>query len=72
MGSGAWVTLRVYDLIGREVAVPVDEWMPAGHYTLSFDARLPGGQLAPLPSGLYLYRLQAGAFVDTKKMLLVR
>ena len=72
MGSGAWVTLRVYDLLGREVAVPVDVWMPAGHYTLSFDARLPGGRLAPLPSGMYLYRLQAGAFVDTKKMLLVR
>ena len=59
------VTLRVYDLLGKEVATLVDEERPAGSYTATFDA-------AHLASGTYIYRLTAGAFVQTRTMVLVR
>jgi len=59
------VTLRVFDVLGREVAVPVNEVRPAGVYTVRWDA-------SSLPSGMYFYQLRAGSFLDTKKLLLVR
>jgi hypothetical protein len=59
------VKLTVYDLLGREVAVLVDERMAPGSYETKFDA-------ASLPSGTYIYRLTAGAFVQSRKMLLLR
>jgi uncharacterized lipoprotein YddW (UPF0748 family) len=59
------VKLVVYDFLGREVAVLVDQEMAAGVYTVRFDA-------SRLASGTYLYRMTAGRFVDTKRMLLVR
>lgn len=59
------IRLSVYDLLGREVLVLVNEKKPAGVYEVRFDA--PG-----LSSGVYLYRLTAGSFVQTRKMLLVR
>ncbi len=62
------VTLKVYDLQGREVATLVDnEQKPAGIYEATFDA----GKLK-LSSGTYFYRLQAGNFMQTKKMSLVK
>lgn len=60
-----FVTLKVYDLLGREVETLVSEHLEAGSYKTRFDA----GRLA---SGMYVYRLQAGAFSDSKKLLLVR
>jgi hypothetical protein len=68
--SGQWtvgskVRLSVFDLLGREVAVLADGRYPAGKYSFSFD----GTQLA---SGMYLYRLTAGDFVATQRMVLVR
>jgi hypothetical protein len=59
------ITLKVYDVLGREVATLVNERKAAGSYEATFDA----GKLA---SGVYLYKLQAGEFVSTKKMLLVK
>jgi hypothetical protein len=59
------VSLKVYDLLGREVAVLVNERKEPGSYTVTFDA-------ASLSSGVYLYRLTAGSFVETRKMILVR
>ena len=59
------VKLEVFDLTGRSVAILVDGNQAAGRYTASFDA-------ADLPSGLYLYRLEAGSFVSTRKMTLVK
>ena len=53
------------DFLGREVAVLVNERKNAGSYEVNFDAR-------NLASGVYFYRLQAGSFVETKKLLLVR
>jgi len=63
--KSAKVSLRVYDLSGREVATLVNTVQSAGYYSVIFNA-------ANLPSGAYIYRLQAGNFVETKKLLLVR
>jgi hypothetical protein len=59
------VKLAVYDVIGREVALLVDERKPAGEYRVEFNA-------AGLASGVYIYRLQAGGFVQTGTMILIR
>lgn len=59
------VSLRVFDMLGREVATLIHRSLPAGTYEVAFDA----GDLA---SGLYFYRLRAGSFMETKKMLLTK
>jgi hypothetical protein len=59
------VRLVIYDLLGREVALLVNEQQPAGSYNVTFDA----GRLA---SGTYLYRIIAGQFVQTRRMVLLR
>jgi hypothetical protein len=64
-GSGSSVKLVVYDLLGREVAVLVDERKAPGSYEVSFD----GSNLA---SGVYIYRMTAGSFTAVKTMLLVK
>jgi aminopeptidase N len=61
----ARVKLTVYDLIGREVKILVDEHKVAGHYSVSFNG-------LNLPSGIYLYRIESDKFVDVKKMTLVK
>ena len=58
-------TLKVYDVLGREMATLVNDEMPAGTYELNFDA-------VELPSGFYFYTLTAGSFTDTKKMILLK
>jgi hypothetical protein len=59
------VRLVVYDILGREVAVLVDEKQGAGSYSAHWDAR-------GFASGVYFYRLQAGEFAETKKMILMK
>jgi 3D (Asp-Asp-Asp) domain-containing protein len=59
------VTLKVYDILGREVVTLVNEAKPAGDYSVRFNAD-------NLASGVYLYKLQSGAFTETKKMMLVK
>jgi hypothetical protein len=63
--ENAHVTLRVFDVVGREVETLINENQSAGYKSVTFDA-------TSLPSGTYLYRLEAGAFHDTKKLLLLR
>jgi len=62
---GSWQTLKVYDVLGSEVATLVDEEKPAGGYEVEFNA-------SSLPSGVYFYQLRAGYFVQTKKMVLLK
>jgi cyclomaltodextrinase / maltogenic alpha-amylase / neopullulanase len=64
-GPGASVNITVYDLLGREVAVLVNERKAPGTYHVTFD----GSRLA---SGVYLYRMTVGSFVQTRKMLLLK
>ncbi len=59
------VTLKVYDILGREVATLISARQNAGHYSVTFN----GGNL---PSGIYIYRLQANSFSETRKLLLVK
>ena len=65
VGTYGRTSLRVYDLLGREVATLVNEVMQPGEYQRTFDG-------TALASGLYVYRLQSGAFVESKKLLLLR
>ena len=58
-------SLRVYDVLGSEVATLVNREMPAGIYEVNFDASM-------LPSGVYFYRLQAGGFIQTKQMIILK
>jgi hypothetical protein len=62
---GSWQTLKVYDILGNEVATLVDEFREAGRYEVTFDR-------SNLASGIYYYRLQAGSFIETKKMVLIK
>ena len=76
----SWQTLKIYNLLGNEVATLINEYKPAGNYEVEFSAR--GGQAVgslQLSSGIYFYKLQvypaasgAGSFVETKKMILLR
>ncbi len=63
-GSGI-VSLRIYDMLGKEIAVLVNENLTAGSYSVDFNA-------SSLPSGTYFYRLQSGSFIETKKMILIK
>ncbi|OGU55708.1 MAG: hypothetical protein A2V66_13800 [Ignavibacteria bacterium RBG_13_36_8] len=60
-----FVSLRVYDLFGQEIEILVNERLPAGRYESEFN----GSKLA---SGIYFYRLQAGSFTKTKKLILLK
>ena len=62
---GGLVTLKVYDILGNEVATLVNEEKPAGEYEVEFNG-------SNLPSGIYFYKLQAGNLVETKKMILLK
>ncbi len=65
IATAGHVTLRVYDLLGREVRTLVNEYQGAGTHSIAFNA-------ADLPSGVYLYRLRAGAYSETKKLALLK
>ncbi|MDH3269324.1 MAG: YCF48-related protein, partial [Ignavibacteria bacterium] len=65
IGSKQFVTLKVFDLLGREVATLINEEKPAGEYKIQFNA-------ANLPSGFYFYQLKAGEYVETRKMVLLK
>ncbi len=63
--QGRIVSLKVYDVLGRGVATLVSQELQAGDYRVTWEA-------AAFPSGVYLYQLRAGSFVETKKLVLVR
>jgi cyanophycinase len=64
-GSATATSLRIYDVLGREVAVLVNSEKSPGTYEIKWDA-------SGLSSGIYFYRLTAGSFIETRKMLLLR
>lgn len=59
------LTLKVFDLIGNEIEVLVDETQAAGHYQINWNAE-------KLSSGVYIYQLKAGEFTSSKKMILIK
>jgi ligand-binding sensor domain-containing protein len=64
------VSLKIYDLVGREVRTLVDAEKPAGYHRVRWDGKDNAGQ--KLNSGVYLYRIQVGTFVQTRKVVLVK
>ena len=60
-----FVTLKVYDVLGKEIATLVNEEKSAGSYNVEFNA-------SHLASGIYYYQLRAGDYVETKKMIFMK
>jgi hypothetical protein len=60
-----FVSLKVYDILGREIAALVNEEKSAGNYKVQFDA-------SEIPNGVYFYQLKAGNYIETKKMVLMK
>ncbi|NWG28987.1 MAG: T9SS type A sorting domain-containing protein [Ignavibacteriaceae bacterium] len=65
IGSCQFVTLKVYDVLGNEVATLVDQEQAAGSYEINFEAD-------GFKSGIYFYTLNAGSFTQTKKLVLLK
>jgi hypothetical protein len=65
LGQASRVSLKVYDMLGRSVATIQDQFVASGSHRVPFDASV-------LPSGVYVYRLQAGTFTQSRKMILLR
>jgi hypothetical protein len=65
LSSKSFVSLKVFDPLGREVSILLAEELPAGTYTRQWNGN-------NLPSGVYFYRLHAGSFTETKKLVLLR
>jgi photosystem II stability/assembly factor-like uncharacterized protein len=65
VGTRHVVSLKVFDVLGREIATLVSEELRAGELSVTWDA-------AAFPSGVYFYQLQAGSFVETKKLVLLK
>jgi hypothetical protein len=61
----SFVTIEVFDVLGNEIAILVNEELSAGEYEVEFNA-------SSRPNGVYFYRLQAGSFIETKKMVLLK
>jgi hypothetical protein len=59
------VTLKVYDIFGREIATLTNKEFDAGEHSIQFNAN-------DLSTGVYFYRLQAGNFIEQKKMILIK
>lgn len=59
------VIIKVYDILGKEIETPINEDKPAGTYEIMWNA-------ANSPSGIYLYRMLAGSFIQTRKMILLK
>ncbi len=69
LSQAGWVRLEVFDLLGRQVALLVDAWQPAGFYEVRFDAQ---DSEQELPAGIYFYRLTAGENTSVRKMTLMK
>ncbi len=65
MPETGFVTLKIFDVLGREVATLINEELNAGEHETVFDA-------VGLSSGIYFYQLKAGNYIEAKKMLLLR
>ncbi len=69
-GQRSAVSLKVYNVLGQEVRTLVDEEQPPGYYSVSWDGRDSEGE--EVCSGVYFYRLKAGGFTKSRRMLLLR
>jgi hypothetical protein len=63
--SSSFVIVKVFDVFGKEVATPVQEQISEGRHRVKWNA-------SGMPSGVYLYQIQAGAYSETKKLVIMR
>jgi hypothetical protein len=63
--KSSFVNLKIYNVLGKDVATLVNEERPAENHEVEFNA-------TDLPSGVYFYRIKAGLFIETKKMILMK
>ena len=70
VSTGAWVSLKIFDVLGEEVTTLVDDFRPAGYYAATWNGQTRRGEDAA--SGVYLYRLSTGNFTRTGPMLLTK
>lgn len=66
-----WQTLKVFDVLGNEVALLVDEYKPTGSYEVEYTS-INTHHNVSLPSGVYFYQIKVGDYIQTKKMVLLR
>jgi flagellar hook assembly protein FlgD len=64
------VKLEVYNLLGQRVTTLVNKYLPAGDYTVNWESIDNSGK--PVASGVYLYKIDAGKFKSSKKMILLK
>lgn len=62
---GGWQSLKIYDILGNEIAILVDEYRNAGRYEVYFDA-------SGFSSGVYIYKIESGSFIKAKQMILLK
>jgi hypothetical protein len=65
------VSLKIYNVLWRKVTTLVNEKKPTGNYKVEFSAG-SSGNASSLPNGIYFYRLEAGRFFETKKLILIK
>ncbi len=73
--QNSFVELKVFNLLGQEIATLVNEEKPAGTYEVNFSAiggSASGGNASNLPSGVYIYKMKAGEYLETRKMILLK
>lgn len=63
--TAGWQVLKIYNVLGEEISTLVDDYKPAGTYSVKFDAK-------NLSGGIYFYHLHSGKFIKTKKMILLK
>lgn len=66
----SYVTIKIYNILGQVIATLVDDEKPAGRYKVTWDGRDEKDE--KVATGIYFYRIKAGDFQRTKKLLLVR
>jgi hypothetical protein len=59
------VKIKIFNILGQEIATLVNQEKPAGNYEVNFNA-------SNLPSGVYIYKMKAGEYVETRKMVLLK
>ncbi|MGK9476426.1 alpha/beta hydrolase-fold protein [Melioribacter sp. OK-6-Me] len=72
LSGNVHVTLKVYNLLGQEIATLVNEYQSQGNYEVHYDASRFNASGRALPSGIYICKLQAGNFSASKKMILIK
>ena len=68
--KGGKVTITIYNVLGQKISTLIDEVKPPGRYRIEWSGKDDRGEV--VPSGLYIYRLEANGFSDSRKMLLIR